>query len=233
MLDHQLKAFVTKNQHYYLPKSKRTEPYGRKSVFNLTAFFLTIYWLAYRRMYAQAFIVFGITVIPITILTSINAPQWLVTIESLLVSLSIAIVYGVLGNRFYYNHAKKKIERLNIQADHLSSDDEAAIAGSGGTSAAGVVAMAGLAFIYLIVVTVLTIFSFFNSIGSIEFGEDVNNRGDLAVQERFEQEEPFFYGADFAEFVENDFVQNSVIYVVTGEEVMFWEEYIEEDSGYL
>jgi hypothetical protein len=121
-----LRAFVGPNADYYLPKWLPRTPGSRASSgFNWAAFFLSGFWLPYRKMYRLAFILYAIVLVEstleslvfVTMLGEPAAPEWVNHVITLLV----AAVCGKYGNRWYLSHATKAISE--VRAEGLESED--------------------------------------------------------------------------------------------------------------
>ena len=85
--------FIGPNADKYIEKFRKFNVTGVDQ-FSFTwhwpAFFVTFFWMFYRKLYLWALLVFILTYIPIA-------------------GLILMIVYGLTGNYLYYRHAKKKI----------------------------------------------------------------------------------------------------------------------------
>ncbi len=104
---------------------------------NWAAFFLGIFWIAYRKMYLYALILASINLTLVIII-----PDRLKSVFNWI----MIIFIGMYGNKFYYSHAKKKITKIKeIQGD--GSNINQRISESGGTN---ILAAFGVMFFYII-----------------------------------------------------------------------------------
>jgi Tfp pilus assembly protein PilE len=116
-------AFVGKNSETYLPKFAKFNAGGTDSfraTWHWPAFFVPFWWMLYRRLYGWAALVFFSAWIPYL--------GWFL----------LPIVWAIIANRLYYNHAKKKL--LEIKQLHPAPETQkAVITVSGGTGSAGLI----------------------------------------------------------------------------------------------
>lgn len=84
---------------------------------NWGAFLFGIVWLIYRKMYALAFLFFGISA------AGIVFPGG---------SVAVSIFFGLFANFLYYLHVKKKIDTIIANSDHIDPDQ--AIESMGGVN---------------------------------------------------------------------------------------------------
>lgn len=130
--EEELILFVGNNSDYYLKKWKSVKNPEENSTWNWSAFFASIYWLGYRKMYsyALALILILVTAYFLSLFLKINI--------IVAVSICASILLELEGNSFYYNHAKKKIKQIKLK--NLSSENQKVeIVRTGGTSWGGVV----------------------------------------------------------------------------------------------
>ena len=111
-----LAAFVDENVQYYLNKwapllQSRTGSAG----FNWAAFFLTGFWLPYRRMYKAALILYAAVIVEaaleevvfVGVMNKTETPQALGTV----VTLAVSLICGAYGNRWYLAHARAAVSK--------------------------------------------------------------------------------------------------------------------------
>ena len=117
-----------RKQDYYGPVFRRLKEYDQ-GTFNFSAFFFSIYWLFYRKMYIEGLVAWGIgsgvKSIIVNILAAITKPtnignwfndwfEWRIMLSKIaeisdtIIGVLVAIIIGCIGNRLYF----KKIERL-------------------------------------------------------------------------------------------------------------------------
>jgi hypothetical protein len=129
----QARAFVGPRADYYLARWDRLSEAGSRALgFNWPAFFLTLIWLLYRRMYRWFWIAAAVLVASVVIeelaLAAVGLKE--APFLDLLISIAVATAFGTFGTYWYLLHARRRIERL---ADSTTVDLEA-IAREGGTS---------------------------------------------------------------------------------------------------
>ena len=117
--------------------------------FNFSAFFFSVFYLLYRKMYGYSFIV-----IAISILVSIFVRDELILCGSMLL---ICLLLGLFANKLYLSHARNKID--NIRYNHPYVDNEVLLLvckKKGGTSIVSVIV--GLIVNLLVVVGIFIAF---------------------------------------------------------------------------
>ena len=117
-----LQKFVLKNSEYYMSKFEEIKITGNKISWNWSAFFLTGYWMLYRKMYIETLIM----VLATMLLGSIP-------VIGVLVPIGVYIGLGMYGNTLYLNHVNKKM--LEISRFDSSMKDSL-IVKKGGTNLA-------------------------------------------------------------------------------------------------
>lgn len=150
-------AFIgVKNTEYYLEKWERYQDNEKFSSWNWAAFFLDIYWLLYRKMYAVAGIVFAINFASYFILGPI-AP---------IISLVLRIGIGVYANQIYIKDSLTKITNIKKFSRNLNSDAlYLRLNTNGGTNLVAPLILAGITAFILII----TILIFIAAIGAFFF----------------------------------------------------------------
>ncbi|WP_171051761.1 DUF2628 domain-containing protein [Alteribacter natronophilus] len=118
----ELDAFVGKNQSYYFDRWEQSDDPSRTAGWNWAAFFLSVFWLGYRKMYGLMILVMAVNYF----LPFFVRSELLVFV--LLISISIFL--GLRGNAIYYRHAKKKIGDTH----KVTGDIRADLARAGGTN---------------------------------------------------------------------------------------------------
>lgn len=140
-----LRLFVGKNADFYMKKWKNNWSW------NWAAFFFTVFWLGYRKMYMQILVM--IAVYLLTDILLINVRPGMYGNYTLAVSLAFSFFYGIQGNRLYKEFAQKRIrliERVLEQKAMISQYIQSA----GGASSRGV----------MIAVILMCIYSLINSL---------------------------------------------------------------------
>jgi uncharacterized protein DUF2628 len=135
----QVRAFVGPNADYYLERWERMDQQESRALgFNWPAFFGTLGWLVYRRMYLWFWnivagligcFVVGIIIIGFAYRYRIPVLGALVSIALGLMPLVFWVVFGIYGTYWYYLHAQRQLGRLTTGGQ----SDVEAIARAGGT----------------------------------------------------------------------------------------------------
>lgn len=156
----ELQAFVGPKASYYLRKwAPALEGNRRDTGFNWAAFFLCGLWIAYRKMYVIAFVVYGVAALESLLedflfVRILGEPEPPASVDRL-ITLGISIICGVYGNRWYLSHTRKMVAETKAQG----LQDKAllyALSKRGGTSL-----LASLGLFLLFCVTVFfTVFLF-------------------------------------------------------------------------
>ncbi|KKI93485.1 hypothetical protein WQ54_04465 [Bacillus sp. SA1-12] len=121
----ELLKVVQKNTSYYHLKWGSVSDPGKHNTWNWAAFFFTIFWLAYRKMYKLFFIFLGIELILTIPIYFVDMPEWLLYSFYPLVG----IITGWYGNRWYNLHT---VKILNEAQERPDSQQEPYIKTKGG-----------------------------------------------------------------------------------------------------
>jgi Protein of unknown function (DUF2628) len=136
--ENEIRAFVGKNSDYYLSRwSAFLTGEESKIRFNIAAFWLTGLWLPYRKMYKitigiYAFIVTE-TILEYILFDEILKYEEPPKILDYIVGLTVGLVCGIYGNRWYYSHTCKNISEVRGLSTSEESRTQALIK-RGGTS---------------------------------------------------------------------------------------------------
>lgn len=130
--EHDWEVFIGNNAHYYIPIWEKFKKQDSKIHFHLSAFFLAIYWLGYRKMYkyAIAYLVFAQT---IPIIGLLLVPNSYMQVQ--LITVLTYPLFGLFGNWLYYDHAQKKITAIK-QTHTTEASQQKAIQEAGQTNIA-------------------------------------------------------------------------------------------------
>ncbi len=120
-----LRAFVGSKADKYFRKWQRyLAGQATDAGFNFAAFFFTVLWLVYRKMYKAAAILTAVIVVEamaeeLVFVTLLDRPSPPPAI-SLAVTVFIAVACGMLGNIWYLKHAQAAIEKVQTEtSSHL------------------------------------------------------------------------------------------------------------------
>ncbi len=133
-----IQTFVGRNAEYYVSRWASFLKGGTGSAgFNWAAFFLVIWWLCYRKMYAVAAIVVGVIFLEtfleeLIFVGGLGMPET-PRIVDFLVGISIGAICGLFGNRWYFRHAVKVIRDVHFKEREPEARKTALIK-RGGTS---------------------------------------------------------------------------------------------------
>ncbi len=145
MQEQELMAFVGENSWYYQSKWNSSQKPQQYAGWNWSACLFGIFWLGYRKTYQM---------IPLLLMAFFVVEQ--IPIKSKILDFLIALTpwptIGLFGNRFYFNHTKKKISKIRLKQDN-SEKLTAELSQSGGTSWFGV----GIAFLLLVAYAVINV----------------------------------------------------------------------------
>ncbi|MBD8048147.1 MAG: DUF2628 domain-containing protein [Clostridium argentinense] len=102
-----------KNNSYYLDKWVNLKFTNKYASWNWCAFFMSSYWLLYRKMYLWGFV---------TIVVNFVSIGGIVIGETIIPPLVLSTLLGIFGNSIYYNHAKEKIYK--VKEKNLSEEEK-------------------------------------------------------------------------------------------------------------
>ncbi|MDP4098908.1 DUF2628 domain-containing protein [Paenibacillus sp. P96] len=98
LTDENLRVFTMKN--YFVDSRHR----NAKTHWNWAAFFLTPFWLFYRKMYLLGFVYLIFTMLVQELIPS--------SLAVFIINWTVSIFIGLFGNTIYIKHAEKKITRI-------------------------------------------------------------------------------------------------------------------------
>lgn len=162
---------------------------------NWAAFFFTIFWLGYRKMYIHVLIILLIYLIYDSILFFLEIDSFFI---SNFIALIVAFFYGYSGNNLYREHALKTINKLQLQI----SDDNLLrknVIAKGGVSKQGIFIAIALFVIYVFIATILFTLPD-TTISEVEFGRDERDAEILNHTDTFEPLEEIFYSFYFSDY---------------------------------
>jgi len=132
-------AIGPKNQDYYLTRFLRFDQEGKAGgSWHWPAFFLTFYWLLYRKMWLNALVYFlspYLLLIPVGIISVVfgKGGEVLVGLGYVLYLIAIFIVPPIYANALYYKHCNKKIAEVKTNTKDTQRQ-LGEVSGKGGTS---------------------------------------------------------------------------------------------------
>lgn len=141
-----LAFFGHKNSEFYLRQTNTYRVNSKFTNWNWSSFFLTFYWLLYRKLYGVAFGYFAINIVG-----HFLGP----------VSLIMRIILGFYGNNIYLKAAEKKIRGIRRLNHNLSREEYLVkIREQGGTNIIAPLAFLFVFFAIIIIAIIVGIFAF-------------------------------------------------------------------------
>src|SRR5699024_40294 len=108
-------TFVGTNQSYYETKWGEMEGRRHHISWNFAAFFFTIFWLGYRKMFREVFIV-SLILMAINLSIYWSNTQFNITLypqsTNIVISVIVSIVMGLYGNAIYKRHVQRKVQAI-------------------------------------------------------------------------------------------------------------------------
>lgn len=121
-----------KNSDFYVEKFVEYERGGTSVSWNWPAFFVSFWWLLYRKMWLWGVLYFFSPYV-LTVLASVVNSTVVASILGLLYLVGIFVVLPMYANALYFRQARKIIDRVNAK-EHPQEKHLAMIASAGGTS---------------------------------------------------------------------------------------------------
>lgn len=213
-----LSAYVGKNADYFIEKWKKAKKPGVSPSWNWAAFFLTPFWLGYRKMYLH--------LVLYTLLVLITGLLFLES-EYNVLAVIISFFYGFYGNTLYYRKANKAVDSVR----HLNLDAEKSVyrlEQMGGTSKLG--AFFGV-LSFILSILLLAFALFFLLPGEIIFGSGDDEYGITGVKSTFNEGDDIYYEADFGGEINKTSIEVFLLKTDTGNEEMYmnWDEKVSPD----
>lgn len=116
--DEDVRYFVGEKYPFYESKWKRMKEKGNTTSLNFPAFFLSIFWLGYRKMYREVAIL-ALIFLAFDFILYLVGYQY--TAQSLWdpvdrsINMGVAVMMGLFGNYFYQKHTLKKVSLIRNQ----------------------------------------------------------------------------------------------------------------------
>ena len=158
----ELQTFIQRRLYYYIPRWEQFDPSLKKikpGTFNWVAFFFTVYWMAYRKMYLYTAIIFIVLCVISAIITNVFITQQSqvdmndILTWKLFCSLIVMFLFGRYGNCLYKNHVEAKIReaKRTVTAEYLNQ----AYRDLGGTSWIGIILLTIWAIVWAAIIGVI------------------------------------------------------------------------------
>ena len=201
------REFIGSNAEFYLEKWAKTASPGSAVSWNWAAFFLSGYWLAYRKMYLNVIIWFIVVagLGGIMIATEFHHFFWTAIIELVLLCINVGL--GMYGNALYYRHMRKKIQKWR---DEPTLHSKTSLPELGGTGWIGVILLIVLNVIIGMITFIMMMVSMlhsgiFQSLNEgMTFGTGSDQYGITGIQDHFSAESPIYLQAAFDEPIGTD-----------------------------
>lgn len=131
-----MNLFISKKTEYYNQKFEQITKTGNKRTWNWAAFFCNIYWFLYRKMYAQAGIIFLISIV-----------ASMIPFVGPIVNLGMVIGIGMYANSIYLDNANKKLNEIDAMG---YEPKESMIMKKGGTNIAIPLIIVGINVLFVV-----------------------------------------------------------------------------------
>lgn len=151
-------AIGVKNQSYYIRIFQRFDSDGKTGVsWNWPAFFITFYWLLYRKMWRNALIYFllpYLAMIPLGVIGAMagSSENALIGFGYIIYLLGTFLLPPLYANALYYKHCNAKIKKAKASSRDIQ-DQISDLSGRGGTSNAAIIIL--LVFVFIAVIGIL------------------------------------------------------------------------------
>lgn len=195
--DAEIKEFVGTESKYYIGKWRKSSNPEKAVSWNWAAFFLSGYWLGYRKMYIPLLVwfvlAFGFGIIMITV--GYVYPLLAFILDVIIIGISVFL--GMYGNALYYRHMERKLKKWH--ADPVLQS-RTTLSKMGGTGWLTVILLTVANVVIAIIAFTIMIFSLFN-FGlfneGITFGTGSDDYGVTGVQDQFSANSPIYLEATF------------------------------------
>lgn len=117
VIDPDVERLVGVKQEYYLPKFRQFKTLNKYASWNWSAFFCTLWWFVYRKMYLYALCVWGVSIL----LSSMTDGAG---------GLLVSILSGVFGNYIYMYHLEdqaKQAKTMTFQEKEAFLDKKSGV----------------------------------------------------------------------------------------------------------
>lgn len=133
-LDREKSLFVEENLHYYARKWERIDKGGL--TFNFVAFFFSIGWLGYRKMYVPV-VMIGLLFLMNDILYIFFELNNIIALIDKYIGMGVNVIVGMFGNDIYKWHTEKKVQAIKEKATS-PAEKVTLLTKKGGTSLLGI-----------------------------------------------------------------------------------------------
>lgn len=124
-----------KGRDHYLPLFEKYEASGPKLGWHWPAFFLTFWWLLYRKMYGRAALYMVLSYVVGTVVTATAGVSPIVGgVASVVYLILLFAIPALISNRGYYSHCKKLIGKARKTSDNVQTQHSMLVAKGGASS---------------------------------------------------------------------------------------------------
>lgn len=144
-------AIGPEKARYYLPKFERFAAGGGLISWNWPAFFVSFFWLLYRKMWLLAVFYWflPIPVFMLLFLVSMFTSFWVYAAAAIIYWLAIFVVLPLYADALYWRHVKKQVE-LTRRSMASSASAIGYLSATGGTSGAAIGIIIGVMALFLL-----------------------------------------------------------------------------------
>ena len=149
-LDYYEAAVGHRNTEYYVSRFKRFDEQGMKASWNWPSFFVSFYWLLYRKMWGWAFLYFLLPLLLIfgfVLLSGVWEDALLLYYPTYIAA--TFLLFPMYANAIYYKHAKGKISKAQASSDNKEKQLRR-VAAEGGTGGAVIIVVLILGIVSLV-----------------------------------------------------------------------------------
>ena len=139
-----------KNAEYYVSRFKRFDEQGVQASWNWPSFFVSFYWLLYRKMWGWAALYFIFPFIlgfAFVLLSGVREDAFLLYYPTYIAA--IFVLFPMYANAIYYKHSKAKISKAQASSDNKDKQLRR-VAAEGGTGGAVIIVVFILGIVSLV-----------------------------------------------------------------------------------
>jgi Tfp pilus assembly major pilin PilA len=149
-LDYYEAAVGYRNTEYYVSRFKRFDEQGVKASWNWPSFFVSFYWLLYRKMWGWAALYFVLPLILIFVFVLLSGVwEYALLLYYPTYIAAIFVLFPMYANAIYYKHSKGKISKAQASSDNKEKQLRR-VAAEGGTGGAVIIVVLILGIVSLV-----------------------------------------------------------------------------------
>ena len=134
-------VFVGPNYGFYARRWAQAERFGGMISWNWAAFFLGLFWLAYRKMYLYCGVVIALALFMTGMAQAMRIPPEQVQLWQMYIAPIFSMLMGFFGNWLYRLHAERKIRQITASSASNPQLTPLLLAQQGGASLVSVLAV--------------------------------------------------------------------------------------------